>query len=104
MVAVSRLMLDNIRNIQSSWVTQGSSLGQTAFAFGANDFGGTMMEENVVSAAGTRCDVTLEEMIRCIHLAGFDAAQRDTQYNILKLHQRKEAAINGSPALAASGV
>ncbi|HEY9787411.1 MAG TPA: cyclic dehypoxanthinyl futalosine synthase, partial [Candidatus Obscuribacterales bacterium] len=70
MVAVSRIMLDNIRNIQSSWVTQGSGLGQTAFAFGANDFGGTMMEENVVSAAGTRCDVTLEEMIRCIHAAG----------------------------------
>ncbi len=79
MVAVSRLMLDNIRNIQSSWVTQGSGLGQTAFAFGANDFGGTMMEENVVSAAGTRCDVTLEEMIRCIHLAGFDAAQHGAE-------------------------
>jgi cyclic dehypoxanthinyl futalosine synthase len=104
MVAVSRLMLDNIRNIQSSWVTQGSGLGQTAFAFGANDFGGTMMEENVVSAAGTRCDVTLEEMIRCIHLAGFDAAQRDTQYNILKLHPRKTAGLYGSPALAGAAV
>ncbi|MBC7997100.1 MAG: dehypoxanthine futalosine cyclase [Leptolyngbya sp.] len=91
MVAISRLMLDNIPNIQSSWVTQGSSLGQTAFAFGANDFGGTMMEENVVSAAGTRCDVTLDEMINCIHVAGFDAAQRDTQYNILKMHPRSEA-------------
>lgn len=91
MVAISRLMLDNIPNIQSSWVTQGSSLGQTAFAFGANDFGGTMMEENVVSAAGTRCDVTLDEMINCIHMAGFDAAQRDTQYNILKMHPRSEA-------------
>lgn len=109
MVAISRLMLDNIPNIQSSWVTQGSSLGQTAFAFGANDFGGTMMEENVVSAAGTRCDVTLDEMIHCIHLAGFDAAQRDTQYNILKLHPRSEAVpkkLSGtsSAPLAVAGV
>ncbi|MCC6979708.1 MAG: dehypoxanthine futalosine cyclase [Candidatus Melainabacteria bacterium] len=104
MVAVSRLMLDNIRNIQSSWVTQGSALGQTAFAFGANDFGGTMMEENVVSAAGTRCDVTLDDMIRCIHAAGFDAAQRDTQYNILKLHRRQASSGKTVAALAASGV
>lgn len=102
MVAVSRIMLDNIRNIQSSWVTQGSGLGQTAFAFGANDFGGTMMEENVVSAAGTRCDVTMDEMIRCIHSVGRDAAQRDTQYNILKLHPRSESSsVLRAPALAA---
>lgn len=101
-VAVSRLMLDNILNIQSSWVTQGAGLGQTAFAFGANDFGGTMMEENVVSAAGTRCDVTLDEMIRCIHATGRDAAQRDTQYNILKLHPRPQAALAGTePCVAA---
>lgn len=104
MVAVSRLMLDNIRNIQSSWVTQGSGLGQTAFAFGANDFGGTMMEENVVSAAGTRCDVTLEDMIRCIHSAGFDAAQRDTQYNILKVHPRQSACTQENVAFAGSAV
>lgn len=104
MVALSRLMLDNIRNIQSSWVTQGSGLGQTAFAFGANDFGGTMMEENVVSAAGTRCDVTLDEMIRCIHSAGFDAAQRDTQYNILKLHPREAGSVRPAAALAATAV
>jgi cyclic dehypoxanthinyl futalosine synthase len=87
-VAVSRLMLDNIRNIQTSWVTQGSGLGQSAFAFGANDFGGTMMEENVVSAAGTYHKVTLQEMIRGIHTTNHDAAQRDTQYNILKVYPR----------------
>jgi cyclic dehypoxanthinyl futalosine synthase len=87
-VAVSRLMLDNIRNIQTSWVTQGSGLGQSAFAFGANDFGGTMMEENVVSAAGTYHNVTLQEMIRGIHTTNHDAAQRDTQYKILKVYPR----------------
>lgn len=91
MVAMSRLMLDNVGNIQTSWVTQGSGLGQAAFAYGANDFGGTMMEENVVSAAGTYHDVTLDGMIQSIHQAGYDAAQRDTQYNILKVHPRKVA-------------
>jgi cyclic dehypoxanthinyl futalosine synthase len=92
MVAISRLMLDNVRNVQTSWVTQGPGLGQSAFAFGANDFGGTMMEENVVSAAGTYHHVTLEGMIRSIHQAGYDAAQRDTQYNILQVHPRRLAA------------
>jgi len=90
MVAVSRLMLDNVANIQTSWVTQGSALGQTAFCFGANDFGGTMLEENVVSAAGTYHHVTLSHMIDCIHAAGRDAAQRDTQYKILKQYPRKQ--------------
>lgn len=88
MVAISRLMLDNVRNVQTSWVTQGSGLGQAAFAFGANDFGGTMMEENVVSAAGTYHNVTLSTMIQCIHQAGYDAAKRDTQYNLLEVHPR----------------
>lgn len=97
MVAISRLMLDNIANIQSSWVTQSSALGQTAFAFGANDFGGTMLEENVVSAAGTTFRVTMRDMIDCIHKAGRDAAQRDTQYKILKVHRRPPAAT--TPAL-----
>lgn len=89
-MAVSRIVLDNIKNIQSSWVTQGSCLGQIAFAFGANDFGGTMMEENVVSAAGTSCDVSLSEMIYCIHKTGHDAAKRDTQYKILETNPIKE--------------
>jgi cyclic dehypoxanthinyl futalosine synthase len=84
-------MLDNIANIQTSWVTQGAGLGQTAFSFGANDFGGTMLEENVVSAAGTYHQVTMTHMIDCIHAAGRDAAQRDTQYRILKLYPRHKA-------------
>jgi cyclic dehypoxanthinyl futalosine synthase len=91
MVAICRLMLDNIANIQTSWVTQGAGLGQTAFSFGANDFGGTMLEENVVSAAGTYHQVTMTHMIDCIHAAGRDAAQRDTQYRILKLYPRHKA-------------
>jgi cyclic dehypoxanthinyl futalosine synthase len=90
-VAISRLMLDNVKNVQTSWVTQGAGLGQAAFAFGANDFGGTMLEENVVSAAGTYHAVTLKHMIDSIHQAGRDAAQRDTQYNILKAHPRRQA-------------
>jgi len=94
MVATARLVLDNIANIQSSWVTQGSGLGQVHFAFGANDFGGTMMEENVVSAAGTTCRVSMQEMIDCIHNAGRDAAQRDTQYNILRVHRRAALVAN----------
>ncbi len=89
MVAIGRLIADNIPNVQTSWVTQGLGLGQAAFAFGANDFGGTMMEENVVSAAGTYFDVSLKQMIEAIHAAGRDAAQRDTQYNLLKTYPRK---------------
>ncbi|MBX9879206.1 MAG: dehypoxanthine futalosine cyclase [Candidatus Obscuribacterales bacterium] len=89
MVAIGRLVADNIPNVQTSWVTQGLGLGQAAFAFGANDFGGTMMEENVVSAAGTYFDVSLKQMIEAIHAAGHDAAQRDTQYNLLKTFPRK---------------
>lgn len=84
-LAISRIYLDNIANFQSSWVTMGISIGQVALAFGANDMGGTMLEENVVSAAGKLCKVTLQEIVHAIHGAGKDAAQRDTQYNILKL-------------------
>ena len=84
-IAICRLMLDNIKNIQASWVTQGTELGQVAFTFGANDFGGTMLEENVLSAAGTTYHTTVAAMINCIHKAGYDAAQRDTQYKILKV-------------------
>jgi cyclic dehypoxanthinyl futalosine synthase len=66
MLAVSRLFLDNIRNVQASWVTQGSKVGQVALAFGANDMGSTMIEENVVAAAGTRFMLAREELVRLI--------------------------------------
>ncbi len=84
-LAISRIYLDNIVNFQSSWVTQGIKIGQIALAFGANDMGGTMLEENVVSAAGTSCPTSMEEIIHAIHATGRDAAQRDTQYKVIKV-------------------
>ncbi|MBI2996509.1 MAG: dehypoxanthine futalosine cyclase [Candidatus Melainabacteria bacterium] len=87
-LATSRIFLDNIVNIQSSWVTQGIKIGQLALSFGANDMSGTMLEENVVSAAGTSHKVSIDEIIHAIHAAGKDAAQRDTQYNVLKVIPR----------------
>ncbi len=101
MVAISRIVFDNVRNVQTSWVTQGAGLGQSAFAFGANDFGGTMMEENVVSAAGTYHEVTLKQMIASIHQSGRDAAQRDTQYNILQVHKRDGSLVDQRAVAAA---
>ena len=83
-LAVSRIFLDNFPNVQASWVTQGLKMAQVALRFGANDFGSTMMEENVVAAAGVRYRVSKEETISAIRAAGFKPAQRDTRYNILK--------------------
>ena len=84
LLAVSRLYLDNFKNIQSSWVTQGSYIGQLALMFGANDLGSTMMEENVVSAAGVQNRMNQEEMIKLIRDIGEYPAKRDTAYNILE--------------------
>jgi cyclic dehypoxanthinyl futalosine synthase len=80
MVAVSRIYLDNVLNIQASWVTQGLKLGQVALAFGANDLGSTMIEENVVAAAGVRNSCDVDEMVRLIRAAGRTPVQRDTLY------------------------
>ncbi len=85
-LAISRLALDNIPNIQASWVTQGAKMGQVALSFGANDFGGTMLEENVVRAAGTQFRVPMDEIISSIKDAGFTAAQRNTSYEIKKYY------------------
>jgi cyclic dehypoxanthinyl futalosine synthase len=83
MLALSRLFLDNIRNIQGSWVTQGPEIGQISLEFGANDLGSIMLEENVVRAAGTAHRLTREEMVRLISSAGRSAAQRDTLFRIV---------------------
>lgn len=83
-LSVSRIVLDNIPNIQVSWVTQGLKTAQLALKFGANDFGGVMLEENVVRAAGVSNKSTVEEIIQTIEKAGFKAAQRNTAYNILR--------------------
>jgi cyclic dehypoxanthinyl futalosine synthase len=78
--AVSRLYLDNIPNIQSSWVTQGEKVGQMGLLFGANDMGSLMIEENVVSQAGTVHHLTLESIRRCIRNAGYIPRQRNVFY------------------------
>ncbi len=82
-LALSRIMLDNFTNIQASWVTQGAKIAQVALEFGANDFGSTMIEENVVAAAGISFRMTRQEIVNIIKDAGYTAAQRDTRYNIL---------------------
>ncbi|HDS16309.1 MAG TPA: dehypoxanthine futalosine cyclase [Proteobacteria bacterium] len=83
-LAISRLVLDNILSLQASWVTQGMKMAQVALYFGANDFGSTMIEENVVAAAGVHFSISLEEMLDTIREAGFQPVQRDTLYNELK--------------------
>ena len=84
-LASARIYLDNFKNIQSSWVTQGAGVGQLALAFGANDLGSTMMEENVVASAGARNSMRTNDMIKVIRDAGEIPAIRDTAYNILKM-------------------
>ncbi len=86
-LALSRLYLDNFKNIQSSWVTQGSHIGQSALFFGANDMGSTMMEENVVAAAGAANKMAEDEIVRLIKDAGGIAAKRNTAYEILKTYE-----------------
>lgn len=81
--AVSRLYLDNIPNVQSSWVTQGEKIGQLALFFGANDMGSLMIEENVVAQAGTVFHLSLETIRRCISDAGFIPRQRNVYYEYL---------------------
>jgi len=80
LLAVSRVYLDNMPNVQASWVTQGLRLGQVALAFGANDLGSTMIEENVVAAAGVRNQCDVPEMVRLIRAAGRTPVQRTTLY------------------------
>ncbi|DAB29644.1 MAG TPA: dehypoxanthine futalosine cyclase [Sulfurimonas sp. UBA12504] len=84
LLAVARLYLDNVPNIQSSWVTQGPYIGQMALRFGANDLGSTMMEENVVSSAGAAYKMAKEEMVHLIQDLGEKAAVRNTAYEILE--------------------
>jgi len=83
-LALSRIVLDNLANIQASWVTQGAKMAQVALFFGANDLGGTMLEENVVAAAGCSFRMSSDEMISLIKAAGFVPAQRSTTYTIIK--------------------
>jgi cyclic dehypoxanthinyl futalosine synthase len=81
--ALGRIYLDNIPNIQSSWVTQGQEIGQVALKFGANDLGSIMIEENVVSQAGTTFRMSVADMQRLITELGYEAHQRDNWYRLL---------------------
>jgi len=84
MQAVSRLYLDNVPHIQASWLTQGLQIGQLALAFGADDIGSVMIEENVVASAGTHYTTTTEELAQLIRAFGKTPVQRDTYYHELK--------------------
>lgn len=81
--AVSRIYLDNISNVQSSWVTQGEKIGQLALKFGANDMGSLMIEENVVSQAGTVFHLTVDSIRRCISDVGYVPRQRNVFYELI---------------------
>ena len=81
--ALARIYLDNIENLQSSWVTQGPRIGQIALRFGANDYGSVMMEENVVSSAGTTFRLTREEIERLISEAGYEPRARNNHYQLV---------------------
>jgi len=85
-LALSRIVLDNVANIQASWVTQGAMMAQVALFFGANDLGGTMLEENVVAAAGCSFRMSQEEVIEIARGAGFVPAKRNTRYDILETY------------------
>jgi cyclic dehypoxanthinyl futalosine synthase len=82
-LAISRLFLDNVDNIQASWVTQGSKIAQLALRFGANDLGSAMIEENVVRAAGVTFRMSVSDMRSIIEDAGFTPRQRDCYYNLI---------------------
>jgi cyclic dehypoxanthinyl futalosine synthase len=98
--AVARLYLDNVPNIQSSWVTQGRDIGQLALLFGANDMGSLMIEENVVSAAGTVHHLTLDQMTSAIAELGFVPRRRNVFYELLDDPAPRPAAVDRDRAAA----
>jgi cyclic dehypoxanthinyl futalosine synthase len=87
MLAVSRLYLDNVPHIQASWFSEGKKTGQIALHFGADDFGGTLIDENVHKATGHINTTSIDETVKMIQEAGFVAAQRTTLYDILKVYE-----------------
>lgn len=91
-LAISRLMLDNIPNFQASWVTLGPDYGKLSLSYGCNDFGSTMMEENVVSAAKCAYKVNTNQILQLIREAGKIPAQRNTQYETLRIFKDNEMA------------
>ena len=84
-LSMTRIFLDNVEHIQGSWVTQGERIGQLTLAFGADDLGSIMLEENVVRAAGTSFEMSTRKMVDLIRAAGKIPAQRNTRYEVLKI-------------------
>ena len=96
--AIGRLYLDNIPNIQSSWVTQGEKIGQIALSFGANDMGSLMIEENVVSQAGTVYELSVATLRKCIREAGYIPRQRNVFYDYIDEADESGQGETSSPA------
>jgi cyclic dehypoxanthinyl futalosine synthase len=90
MVALSRLVLDNVAHIQAGWVTEGPDMAQLALTFGADDFGGVLMEESVVKATGISHSVTVPQVVARIAETGMIAAQRNTAYHVLRTFDRQK--------------
>ena len=82
-LALARLVLDNVENLQASWVTQGGKVGQLSLSYGANDMGSVMIEENVVSQAGTAYCMSVADMQRIIRDLGYEPRQRDNWYQLV---------------------
>jgi cyclic dehypoxanthinyl futalosine synthase len=99
-IAMARIVLDNVPNLQASWVTMGMKVGQLALRFGCNDFGSLMIEENVVSAANTTYRTTTEEMERLIRDAGFTPARRRQDYSIIRPAESAAAGASAAPVAA----
>ncbi len=91
MLAISRLYLDNVANLQSSWVTQGLKVGQVSLLYGANDMGSLMLEENVVAEAGTVHYLTLDEIRDAITDIGYTPRQRNVHYELIGDDHEQEA-------------
>ena len=100
-LAMTRIFMDNVDHIQGSWVTQGERIGQLTLAFGADDLGSIMLEENVVRAAGTSFDMSTRKMVDLIYSAGRVPAQRNTAYEVLRFFGRRVTAYEKFSALTA---
>jgi cyclic dehypoxanthinyl futalosine synthase len=98
MLAVSRIYLDNVPHIQASWFSEGKKTGAIALHFGADDFGGTLIDENVHKATGHVNTTTVDDTVRLIRDAGFIPAQRTTLYDILKVYESVPEAVAGAIA------
>ena len=103
-IAVSRIFLDNVRHIQASWFSEGRKTGQVALHFGADDFGGTLFDENVMQAAGFYNRITVDEVKNVISDAGFTPVQRTTEYDIVEVFDgHRPGESSSAPVTAVSG-